>query len=452
MPNEYCNICLKNSRPVKFISDRIHICQWCVTLLNDTPIDPQEIEDHLMSIIKKQTWNPPEKPDQSEIYKKAQSYVKSQESFFESIITSVINKNKREIKTQELFNEMLQQANTEHESEIIRYGDDFTQKIQSKYNKLLSGEYMPKELTSFFAKRDIFSSRWSSPVRLAWKDSLDSVDKKFIKYIRAYKHNLLSGIKKQYRPEEQFMKILRSDIKKQDSYQCKICSKLGKDVELHVHHIIPIDKFGSNHPNNLITLCHSCHNKQHPGFQVTRTLPIKRKRTGGEFISVDIETTGLSQYENHIIELAAVKFKSAKVVDIFSTLVNPKVPIPANITKHTGIDDHMVLNAPTIHEIFHEFIRFIGNEKLVFHNAAFDMRFLRKTANDFGYTIDNDVVDTLQLSRKKLPHLQNHKLQTLVWHFNIKTDGKHRALADSYATGHVYIECLRTGEITDFQV
>ena len=72
------------------------------------------------------------------------------------------------------------------------------------------------------------------------------------------------------------------------------------------------------------------------------------------------------------------------------------------------------------------------------------MRFLRKYANEFGYYINNEVADTLDLSRKKVPHLNNHKLQNLIRHFNIITNGKHRAYADSYATGRVYIECLRT--------
>ena len=105
---------------------------------------------------------------------------------------------------------------------------------------------------------------------------------------------------------------LRDSIKRQDGYTCKICSKFGKGIELHVHHIIPIDKYGSNHPNNLITLCHSCHNKQHPGFQVTKNMPITRKRTGGDFISIDIETTGFSCANDEIIEVAAARFDGGK--------------------------------------------------------------------------------------------------------------------------------------------
>ena len=104
----------------------------------------------------------------------------------------------------------------------------------------------------------------------------------------------------------------------------------------------------------------------------------------------------------------------------------------------------MLVDAPTIEEVFDDFMAFIEDEILVFHNSSFDMRFLRKYAKEFGYQLNNQVIDTLHLSRKKVPNLNNHKLQTLVSYFNITTNGKHRALADSYATGQVYIACLRT--------
>ena len=443
MSYNLCDICLNTGRPVKFISDRIQVCQWCVTLLQDTPMNPEEIEEHLLGIVKKHARKPPKEPNKDEIREKAYSHVTNQESFLESIFISIFSKDNRDRRVNEIFKDMRRRAYATYINELTKYKSEIEDEIKENYQKLLSGEYMPRELTYFFAKRDMFSSGWDSPIKNAYKDSLNSTDKKYLKHIRAYNHHLLSGEKKLSRPNEETMQALRRRITSQDKYTCKICSKLGKEVELHVHHIIPLDKFGSNHPNNFITLCHSCHNKQHSGFQVTRNIPKTRKRTGGEFIAVDIETTGLSSKNDHIIELAAVKYKATQAVDEYSTLVNPRISIPYKITRLTGINDHMVFGAPTIDEIFHEFIDFIGESKLVFHNSSFDMRFLRRYAQDFEVQINNEVVDTLHLSRKKIPHLKNHKLQTLVWHFNIATNGKHRALADSYATGQVYIECLR---------
>lgn len=440
--SECCNICLNSGRPVKFVSDRIKICQRCVSLLQDTPINPEKIEEHLLEIVMMDAWMPPKEPDKNNIKTKAYDQIARQESFFESIITSIFYKDKREKKVQELSELMYQRAYAEYCEELKKYQDKFGIEINKNYERLLSGEYMPRELTYFFAKRKSFGNRWSSPFKSAYKDSLDSTDKKYLKYIRAFNLHLLSGDEKSIRPTDEEMQELRNLIKRQDKFMCKICSKSGKGVELHVHHIIPLDKFGTNHPNNLITLCHSCHNKQHKGFQVTRKFPIKRKRTGGEFVAVDIETTGFSA-NDHIIELAAVKYRAAQPIDEFSTLVNPKVSIPYKITTITGIDDHMVLGAPVIDEIFHEFLGFIGESKLVLHNSPFDMRFLRRYAQEFGCQINNEVVDTLPLSKEKIPQLNNYKLQTLIRHFNIVVNGKHRALADSYATAQVYIACMQ---------
>lgn len=444
MSNNFCDICLNTGRPVKYISDRIQVCQWCVALLQDTPINPEEIKEHLVAIVRKHASKPPAEPDRNELNAKAYSYITTQESFVESIFTSIFNKEKREKRVKEIFESFYQRAYSAYIADLNKYNSEIEAEIENNYKKLLSGEYMPRELTYFFGKRDIFSSRWDSPIKKAYKDSLNSTDKKYLKYIRAYNHNLLSGKEKSFRPNEDEMQKIRTEVKNQDRFHCKICSKSGDGIELHVHHIIPLDKYGSNHPNNLITLCHSCHNKQHSDFQVTRHIPIKRARTGGEFVALDIETTGLSSKKDHIIELAAVKFKSAKPVEEFCTLVRPVVSIPNNITSLTGITDSMVASAPYIDEIFHKFLCFIGDSTLVAHNSSFDMRFLNRYAQELGYQINNEVIDTLHLSRKKVPHLNNHKLQNLVWHFNITTNGKHRALADSHATAQVYIECLRT--------
>ncbi|MGZ5222023.1 MAG: HNH endonuclease [Chitinophagaceae bacterium] len=80
--------------------------------------------------------------------------------------------------------------------------------------------------------------------------------------------------------------------RREDSYRCVCCGKTGLTTELHVHHNVPLSKFGSNNNVNLVTLCHTCHNKQHPGFNVSRNQPIYRWPRKRRFVAVDIETTG----------------------------------------------------------------------------------------------------------------------------------------------------------------
>ncbi|PWI35371.1 HNH endonuclease [Vibrio albus] len=70
------------------------------------------------------------------------------------------------------------------------------------------------------------------------------------------------------RPSEQDWMELRKEVLDLDRYRCNICGKVPE--EKHIHHIIPISSHGSNHINNLVTLCYKCHNNQHKGFTVTR--------------------------------------------------------------------------------------------------------------------------------------------------------------------------------------
>ena len=71
-------------------------------------------------------------------------------------------------------------------------------------------------------------------------------------------------------------------------------------------------------------------------------------------VSIDIETTGLDENREAIIEIAAVKFNGRRVEDEFSTLINPGKAIPEFITGLTGIDNAMVRQAPRLIDIKQE--------------------------------------------------------------------------------------------------
>ena len=94
----------------------------------------------------------------------------------------------------------------------------------------------------------------------------------------------------------------------------------------------------------------------------------------------DIETTGFSSVTNHIIEIGAVKVENGKIVDRFSTYVNPQEPIPYRITKLTTITDADVMDAPTIDQVLPEFFAFCEGCVLVAHNASFDTGFIKENA------------------------------------------------------------------------
>ena len=92
----------------------------------------------------------------------------------------------------------------------------------------------------------------------------------------------------------------------------------------------------------------------------------------------DIETTGFSPIKNRIIEIGAVRVTDGKIVDKFSTFVNPEVPIPYDIEQLTSINDGMVISAPTIEEVLPEFLAFCEGAVMVAHNASFDISFIKE--------------------------------------------------------------------------
>lgn len=162
----------------------------------------------------------------------------------------------------------------------------------------------------------------------------------------------------------------------------------------------------------------------------------------GDFVVFDIETTGLSSEKDRITEIGAVKVSGGEVVDTFSTFVNPGIPIPELITKLTGITDEMVKDAPGIDIALNDFMEFSKGTVLVAHNASFDVGFMRHSARLFGKTLNNPVLDTLQLSRKMFPHLKKHKLNVIAEYLGVKLQNHHRAVDDSMATAEIFLKCI----------
>lgn len=163
-----------------------------------------------------------------------------------------------------------------------------------------------------------------------------------------------------------------------------------------------------------------------------------------EFVVFDLETTGAKAPPCRITEIGAYRVKNGALADEFHTLVNPETPIPLFITRLTGISDEMVANAPTFADVAPNFLAFIGDSILVAHNSGFDMRFLN---HEIGrvfpeYRVANPCICTVQLSRKLLPEIVNHKLKTVAEHYSIDLYNHHRAAADARATAHIFINLL----------
>ncbi len=165
-------------------------------------------------------------------------------------------------------------------------------------------------------------------------------------------------------------------------------------------------------------------------------------RINDDVIVFDIETTGLSREKDRITEIGAVKLRNLEVVDRFQTFVNPGIPIPPSITDLTGITDAMVEDAPGEKSAVEEFIKFAGKGVLVAHNADFDTSFIAKVCERNDIKFDIRYADTLKLCRAALPHLKNHKLDTVAKEYKLGNFNHHRAIDDAEMLSKIFISLV----------
>lgn len=158
-----------------------------------------------------------------------------------------------------------------------------------------------------------------------------------------------------------------------------------------------------------------------------------------EWVVFDVETTGLNPSEGTIIEIAAVKMKGTEIVDSWSELIDPEMPIPKKSVEITHITDEMVRGKRKIAEVLADFRTYVGDAVLVAHNAEFDLSFLKVCGKRAGLPPwTNVVLDTLALTRKLHPRERNYRLGTIAKKFNVELVDAHRALDDTIALGKVF--------------
>ncbi|OUQ44197.1 PolC-type DNA polymerase III [Gemmiger sp. An120] len=163
----------------------------------------------------------------------------------------------------------------------------------------------------------------------------------------------------------------------------------------------------------------------------------------GSFVVFDVETTGLNPAQEQLTEIGAVLVENGQVTGQFGTFVNPGKPIPPRVVELTGITDSMVADAPTPVESIKQFAEFAGDRILVAHNGhRFDMLYMRKTAQEAGFELENAYIDTLPMAQALYPGLHNYKLDTVNKYLEIEPFNHHRAVDDAAALARIFCRML----------
>ncbi len=156
------------------------------------------------------------------------------------------------------------------------------------------------------------------------------------------------------------------------------------------------------------------------------------------FVAIDLETTGVDPSVDKIIEIGAIKVIDGVEQGVFSSFVNPGMPVPWRITEITGIDDSMVVMAPSIEEVLPQVLEFVGDLPLLGHNIKFDYSFLKSAALNCGAGFEKEGIDTLRIARILAPELESKRLEFLCGHYGIDAGQSHRAFDDARSAMRLY--------------
>lgn len=148
-------------------------------------------------------------------------------------------------------------------------------------------------------------------------------------------------------------------------------------------------------------------------------------------VFVDIETNGLSHNRGRIIEIAAIRVESGKVVSSFSTILDPGTEIPEFITKLTGISEKDTAGAPTFIDISEKLYDILDGAIFIAHNVRFDYSFVKQEFKRLGRRYSPKMLCTVKLSQALYPQYRQHKLENIIERCGFQVANRHRAYDDA---------------------
>lgn len=156
------------------------------------------------------------------------------------------------------------------------------------------------------------------------------------------------------------------------------------------------------------------------------------------FVVIKIVTTGLSPYKHKIIEIGAVKVSNGTKQKTFSSLINPMVPVPYDVSQLTDIHDINLADAPKLEEVMPKFLDFVEGSVIVSHNAQFEMGFIYEALKSIDMYKEFPYVDNLSVARAMLKDSAKFDIKAVGNKLKIKLEETHRGLADAESIADIF--------------
>lgn len=155
---------------------------------------------------------------------------------------------------------------------------------------------------------------------------------------------------------------------------------------------------------------------------------------------VDVETTGLDKNRDEIIELGALRVRDGDAKETFSACITISRELPQTICALTGITEELLqAEGIPLRDGLEQLLQFIGDDRILCYNAAFDHGFLQRKCEQEGIPpMQNKCMDAYVLARRQIEEIEDWKLETVARHLGIPEQQTHRSIADCQITYQVY--------------
>jgi len=171
---------------------------------------------------------------------------------------------------------------------------------------------------------------------------------------------------------------------------------------------------------------------------------LEEKKVGEvEFSALDFETTGLYPDSDRIIEVGILRFRLDAETGSLESFIDPRIPIPLESSRISGINDSHVAGAPVLEEIIDRILALLEGTVVLAHNLNFDYGFLSRAVETTGRKYRMELgIDTVALAKQVYKGRTSYSLQNLAADLNLPRGTAHRALDDARLCAELFRSCL----------